>query len=109
MRRRPFWVCNPYEPMRHDPGGVTFRLPGYCSSEASIRASGACLLRHGASVNGRDSEGKTVLRLAQEEWQDNHWPDNQLIRMLKQAGARLKPRGTNAQWILDRQISLLVG
>jgi hypothetical protein len=52
-------------------------------SEASIRATVACLLRHGASVNGRDSDSKTILESACECGNDP-----QLIQMFKQAGAQ---------------------
>ena len=74
-----FWICHPGESDRHD--GLT-PFTHYILDDA-FRAMIACLLRHGASVNGRDSEGKTVMRRAQEQWRDK-----QLIQMLKQAGAK---------------------
>jgi hypothetical protein len=51
-------------------------------SDASIRATMACLLRHGASVNVVDNDHRTPLSYAQE------YHDPQLIRMLKQYGAK---------------------
>jgi ankyrin repeat protein len=82
----PFWACHAYEPRRHDQlrtgSFVSLELRPDDESEA-IRATIACLLRHGASVNGRDSEGKTVLQRAQGQRNDP-----QLIQMLKQAGAK---------------------
>jgi ankyrin repeat protein len=52
-------------------------------SDESICATVACLLRNGASVQGRDSVGMTLLQRA-KEW--DH--DPQLIQLLKHAGAK---------------------
>jgi len=63
--------------------GVLVNATDVNVSNESIRATAACLLRNGASVNGKDSKRKSLLDRVQE-W-DN---DPQLIHMLKQAGAR---------------------
>jgi ankyrin repeat protein len=53
------------------------------SSDAAVRATVACLLRHGAAVNHKNANGVTVMALARQ-----YSPDDQLIRMLKRAGAK---------------------
>jgi ankyrin repeat protein len=54
-------------------------------SKKVMRRLVACLLRHGASVQGRDTEGDTVLSLAAR------FHDKQVIHMLNAAGAKEQP------------------